>query len=99
MRAASEWRVTVSYQDDYRYRNVFAPEPEPPRPPGQVLSERYKDRQWQMLVRGTSDDHLAALRAHGSVSEFECRSPTLEEIFVAYMNAKDPDPIPGSVLS
>jgi len=69
-------------------------EPEPPRPAGHVLSERYKDRQWQMLIRGTADEHLAALRAHGSVSELECRSLTLEEIFVAYMNARVPVPSP-----
>ena len=59
--------------------------PRPPSVPGVLLSERQKDRQWQLLVRGASDEQLAALGSHESVRELQTRSPTLEEIFVAYM--------------
>jgi len=59
--------------------------PGPPNVPGRVLSERQKDRQWQLLVRGATDENLAAVRTHESVRELESRQPSLEEIFVAYM--------------
>ncbi|MBI3466215.1 MAG: ABC transporter ATP-binding protein, partial [Planctomycetes bacterium] len=63
----------------------------PPDLPCRVLSERHKDRQWQILVRGATDQHLTALRAQQSVREVEARSPSLEEIFVAYMRTS-PEP-------
>jgi ABC-2 type transport system ATP-binding protein len=59
--------------------------PGPANVPGLVLSERQSDRQWQLLVRGATDDSLAAMRSHESVRELESRQPSLEEIFVAYM--------------
>lgn len=68
----------------------------PPSVPGAVLSERRRDRQWQVLVRGTTEEQLAALRAHESVRGLECRSPALEEIFVAYMRGEMPAEVGGS---
>jgi ABC-2 type transport system ATP-binding protein len=59
--------------------------PGPANVPGLVLSERQKDRQWQLLVRGATDESLAAMRSHESVRDLESRQPSLEEIFVAYM--------------
>jgi len=59
--------------------------PAPPEPPGEVLSRRSKGRQWQLLVRGAADEQLATLGRHESVRQVEVRSPSLEEIFVAYM--------------
>jgi ABC-2 type transport system ATP-binding protein len=52
---------------------------------GQVLSRRLKPRQCQVLVRGVTDQQLAALRGHDVVDEVEVHSPSLEDIFVAYM--------------
>jgi ABC-2 type transport system ATP-binding protein len=53
--------------------------------PCTVLNERNKDRQWQLLVRGAPEEWLSSLGAHEAVSSVETRTPTLEEIFVAYM--------------
>jgi ABC-2 type transport system ATP-binding protein len=59
--------------------------PAPPAVPGRVLSERQKDRQWQMLVRGLTHEQVNALCSSEWVRDLESRAPTLEEIFVAYM--------------
>ena len=56
----------------------------PPELPGEVLFRRQRARQWQIMVR-TADYCLAALRANRSVENIEVRVPSLEEIFVAYM--------------
>ena len=52
---------------------------------GQILSQRWKPRQWQALVRGVTDEQLAALRGHEAVDDVEVHSTSLEDIFVAYM--------------
>lgn len=52
---------------------------------GEVLSQHRKARQWQLLVRGLADDQLVALENHPTVQSVEARTPSLEEIFVAYM--------------
>jgi ABC-type multidrug transport system ATPase subunit len=60
------------------------------RPPGMplpVLSERFRDRQWQVLARGISDEQLVGLRNHEAISSITSRTPSLEEIFVAHMRA------------
>lgn len=64
--------------------------PGPKQVPGLVLSERRRERQWQLLVRGADDNELSALRTHEAVSELEMRTPSLEEIFVAYMQCESP---------
>lgn len=56
-----------------------------PRVAGEILRERRKARQWQVLARGVDDEQLAALRAQPAVRDVEVRRPALEEIFVAYM--------------
>lgn len=58
---------------------------EPPILQGELLRQRRRSRQWQLLVRRASDHSLAALRDHGSVEDVEQRTPSLEEIFVAYL--------------
>jgi ABC-2 type transport system ATP-binding protein len=58
-----------------------------PRVAGEILRERRKARQWQVLARGVSDESLAALRAQPAVRDVEVRRPSLEEIFVAYMRS------------
>src|SRR5258708_10020 len=52
---------------------------------GQVLSTRRHRQQWQGLVRGMSEASLAALEEHENVAELRIRTPSLEEIFVAYL--------------
>ena len=51
----------------------------------EVLSQRRKPRQWQALVRGVTDEQLATLRGHEAVDGVEVHAPSLEDIFVAYM--------------
>lgn len=58
---------------------------EPPLLQGELLRQRRRSRQWQLLVRRVSEQSLAALRDHSSVEEVEQRTPSLEEIFVAYL--------------
>ena len=57
----------------------------PPNLPGEVLFRRQRARQWQVLVRTAAEDCLAALGANPGVHSVEARVPSLEEIFVAYM--------------
>ena len=59
--------------------------PAPPEVPGEVLATRHKSRQWQLVVRGASDDQLAELERQESIRQLEIHAPSLEEIFVAYM--------------
>jgi len=66
-----------------------------PRVAGEILRERRKARQWQVLARGLDDEQMAALRAQPAVRDVEVRRPTLEEIFVAYMRARN-EPTAGS---
>jgi ABC-2 type transport system ATP-binding protein len=52
---------------------------------GEVLRQHRKARQWQLLVRNLRHDDLPALQNHPSIQSLEVRTPSLEEIFVAYM--------------
>ena len=54
---------------------------------GVILSERFKPRQWQALVRDADDRRLAALTADESVENIEINAACLEDIFVAYMQS------------
>ncbi len=56
---------------------------------GTVLRQRRYRQQWQVVVRGTSEHDLATLRGHSAVSEVGIRTPGLEEIFVAYLEAAE----------
>lgn len=56
-----------------------------PELPLGVLSQRRRQRQWQVLVQDATEEDLAALRGHPAVRAIEVRPPSLEEIFVAYM--------------
>lgn len=62
--------------------------PGPPEVPGEILYQRRKARQWQLLVRGMADEQLQTVRGHESVASVDVRSPNLEEIFVAYMQSE-----------
>ncbi|HUY33835.1 MAG TPA: ABC transporter ATP-binding protein [Pirellulales bacterium] len=62
----------------------------PPVIQGEVLRRRHKARQWQVLVRGGTEDDLARLHAEPTVRAVETRIPALEEIFVAYLQSGRP---------
>ena len=57
---------------------------------GQVLHERRHRQQWQVLVRGMSEESLTALQNQSGVEELRIRTPSLEEIFVAYLKSGEP---------
>jgi ABC-2 type transport system ATP-binding protein len=52
---------------------------------GTILRQRRHHNQYQVLVRGTSESSLVALQADNAVQELRVRTPSLEEIFVAYL--------------
>jgi hypothetical protein len=57
----------------------------PPELPGEVLFRHQRARQWQILVRTDAEDCVSVLRGNPCVQNIEARTPSLEEIFVAYM--------------
>lgn len=63
----------------------------PPLVAGELLRQRRRTRQWQLLVRGIQRDNVAALSQHAAVESIDVRTPSLEEIFVAYMQHPSPD--------
>lgn len=56
---------------------------------GEILLERRHHHQLQLLVRGAGADEIEALRGDGRVQELGIRTPSLEEIFVAYLKSAD----------
>lgn len=57
---------------------------------GEILSQRRHRHQFQLLVRGLGESELAALRENSSIAELGVRTPSLEEIFVAYLKRAEP---------
>ncbi|HET6879064.1 MAG TPA: ABC transporter ATP-binding protein [Pirellulales bacterium] len=68
----------------------------PPNVCGELLRRRHRARQWQLLVRYLADEHVEALRAHEAVSSVEVRVPSLEEIFVCYLQS--PPVVQGTAM-
>jgi ABC-2 type transport system ATP-binding protein len=60
-----------------------------PQLDGEILSKRLKQRQWQLIARGVSDEQLAALKSHENVRGVEVLPTNLEEIFIAYMQQEN----------
>jgi ABC-2 type transport system ATP-binding protein len=58
---------------------------EPPIVGGELLRQRRRSRQWQLLVRGLSEHTFSSLQAHPTVETIDRRTPALEEIFVGYL--------------
>jgi ABC-2 type transport system ATP-binding protein len=79
-------------KDQIRELNIALTADTAPIPPisAQILSARRHRQQWQGLVRGMSEANLAALEDHESVGELRIRTPSLEEIFVAYLKLDEP---------
>src|SRR4051812_5468191 len=56
-----------------------------PPVPAQMIYQRRRGRQWDVLVRGLEEVDLERLRFAEGIVAVESRTPSLEEIFVAYM--------------
>ena len=85
--------VTLTLADDA---------PRLPDVSGDVLSQRVKARQCRLLVRGLDEEGQGSLEQDSSVRRMEVRVPTLEEIFVAYMEmgkSTPPSSVPEEALS
>lgn len=68
--------------------------PQPPALSGEILRTRRRARQWQLLTRRVDLADVAAMREHESVAEVDVRTPSLDEIFAAYMQ---PESTAGSL--
>ena len=55
--------------------------------PGTVIQTIQHERQWQLMLRDINEEQLAALRANEHFGCIEVRQPTLEEIYVGYMQS------------
>jgi ABC-2 type transport system ATP-binding protein len=80
-------RLTVTLKDGITTLPPFG---------GEIISHRWKARQWQSLVRGLSDEQLAALRGHEAIDDVEVHTPGLEDIFIAYMQGNNGSEEPAS---
>jgi ABC-2 type transport system ATP-binding protein len=57
----------------------------PPLLQGELLRERRRARQWQLLIRQPDRAIVQQLEQHAAIESIELRTPNLEEIFVAYL--------------
>ncbi|MAT71986.1 MAG: multidrug ABC transporter ATP-binding protein [Planctomycetaceae bacterium] len=65
---------------------------EPPPVAGEVIRIRRRSRQWQVTVRNFDAASLEALEAEPDVVAVDSRTPSLEELFVALMQAGELPP-------
>ncbi len=66
-----------------------------PELPGEVLLSRRRGKQWQVMLRGVADqDALSSLADSEAIVAIDTRTPSLEELFVAYLQSKGAPP-PG----
>jgi ABC-2 type transport system ATP-binding protein len=77
---ANTQELTVTLRD---------PAAEPPAVGGELLRQRRRSRQCQLLVRDAEPEGVDELETHPAVESVAVRTPTLEEIFVAYMKQGD----------
>jgi ABC-2 type transport system ATP-binding protein len=71
-----------------RQLTVTVGDPNPATPPavgGQIIHQRHRGRQWDLIVRHIDETALERLRFASDIVAVEARTPSLEEIFVAYM--------------
>ena len=61
----------------------------PPAVAGEVLRTRRRTRQWQLLVHDVPEAEIVRLQDEPAVVAVESRTPSLEEIFVAYMQTEN----------
>lgn len=65
----------------------------PPEVAGELLRTQRRSRQWQLLIRHAPVEALNALADDAAVASLDTRTPSLEEIFVAYMQTSDASPV------
>jgi ABC-2 type transport system ATP-binding protein len=82
-------RLDVLKQQIREITFVLPDETPPPELGGEVLGRRHRAHQWQVLVRNAEPTAIDRLRNDPTVSGLEIRAPTLEEIFVAYMQREE----------
>ena len=56
-----------------------------PTPPGTLIHRVQKDRQWRLLVRHARDSEIAEFQRGANVAAVDVKQPTLEDIYVGYM--------------
>jgi ABC-2 type transport system ATP-binding protein len=59
----------------------------PPRIRGEVLRTRGRARQWQVLVHASAESDVARLHHDPLIVAIDERTPSLEEIYIAFMQA------------
>lgn len=59
-----------------------------PSLPGQVVHTERHERQWRFLLRDLNEDRLDVLRSNEHFTALEVRQPTLEEIYVGFMQGQ-----------
>lgn len=78
---------------------VSAAGADPPPLDGRVIYQRHRGRQWDLVVRGLDEASLERARLAESIVAIESRTPSLEEIFVAYMQTSAAPPTESTVAS
>jgi ABC-2 type transport system ATP-binding protein len=63
-----------------------------PQIDGQMIYQRRRGRQWDVLVRGLDETAVEQLRFAENILAIESRTPSLEEIFVAYVTGGPQQP-------
>ncbi len=71
----------------------------PPTIAGQLITQRRRGRQWDIVVRHLDEEALDRLRREESVVAVESRTPSLEEIFVAYMQTNSTPSTESTIAS
>jgi ABC-2 type transport system ATP-binding protein len=64
--------------------------------PGEIIHQRRRGRQWDVLVRSLDPTDLERLRFADGIVAVESRTPSLEEIFVGYMAQSPNTPQPST---
>jgi ABC-2 type transport system ATP-binding protein len=64
----------------------------PPGTGGQIIHQRHRGRQWDLIVRHLDEPTIERLRFAEGIIAIESRTPSLEEIFVAYMTTTSTPP-------
>ena len=55
--------------------------------PAEVICGRLQDRQWRLMVRHLDETRLESFRSLAQIRDVAVHTPSLEEIFVGYMQA------------
>jgi ABC-2 type transport system ATP-binding protein len=66
--------------------------PTAPEVSGRIIQQRHRGRQWELLVRDLDETAIDRLRFSSGIVAVEARTPSLEEIFVAYMITSPSEP-------